>query len=347
MTAFLDTYPLPWSDARLRELRDLLSAVVYRDTAIEMIVADAGLPLARIAWGQSAHRLWFDVLNLAADFRQLPDLLDAVRKHHPGCWARIDEVTRADAILPADLSGTDSDGTVRWKNFASDTHERQIFTSEETLLDVAYLQHGLDRAGAVCRLTVTHPTKRCLGTGFRIGQRTLLTNHHVLYAGGMPAIDVVAEFGYELDTTGTLRKGTAVACAAESIRGDRTHDFAIITVAEPIPEDVPVLALERSVTVRAGDRVSIIQHPHGLPKKIAMHHNVVKYVDDDVVQYWTDTEAGSSGSPVFDDCWRVVALHHKWVPTSEDDGTAYRNQGRAIGRVLDRIAELGLDSGQV
>ncbi|ALG10957.1 trypsin-like peptidase domain-containing protein [Kibdelosporangium phytohabitans] len=63
-----------------------------------------------------------------------------------------------------------------------------------------------------------------------------------------------------------------------------------------MPADVPVLPLARSATVRAGDRDSIIQHPRGLPKKIATHHNVVKYDDDDVVQYWTDTEAGSSGS---------------------------------------------------
>lgn len=338
MAAFPDSYPLPWADARLRELRDVLSAAMYRGDDIEMVVAAAGLPLARLPWGQSAHRLWFDVLNLAAGCRRVPELLDAVRGHAPACGSRIDELTRAEPILPAT-----SPDTVRWKNFSTDDRERQIFANQETLFDISYLRHGLDRAGAVCRLTVTFDSRRCHGTGFRIGERTLLTNHHVLYDGDRPALGVVAVFGYELDTAGTLRDGTAVACRPESIAGDKAHDFAIIEVTDPLPADVPVLPLDRSATVAVGDRVSIIQHPHGLPKKIAMRHNVVRHVDSDVVQYWTDTEAGSSGSPVFDDEWRVVAVHHKWVATSEDDRSAFRNQGRAIGRVLDRLVELGLD----
>ena len=70
-----------------------------------------------------------------------------------------------------------------------------------------------------------------------------------------------------------------------------------------------------------------MQHPQGLPEKIALAHNLVRYVDAQVVQYWTDTEAGSSDSPVFYDDWRVVALHHQWVESSVGDGHAYRNQG--------------------
>jgi hypothetical protein len=62
-------------------------------------------------------------------------------------------------------------------------------------------------------------------------------------------------------------------------------------------------------TVKVNDYVNIVQHPSGLPKQIALYHNVVAYADDSRVQYLTDTEPGSSGSPVFDSHWRVVAIH--------------------------------------
>ncbi|WP_086849053.1 hypothetical protein [Amycolatopsis kentuckyensis] len=87
-----------------------------------------------------------------------------------------------------------------------------------------------------------------------------------------------------------------------------------------------MLSLREGTPPEVDDRVAIIQHPGGL--------------DDRVVQYWTDTEAGS---PVFDDRWKVVALHHRWVDSPERDGMAYRNQGRAIARVADRLDALGVD----
>ncbi|RWK46883.1 MAG: peptidase, partial [Mesorhizobium sp.] len=34
----------------------------------------------------------------------------------------------------------------------------------------------------------------------------------------------------------------------------------------------------------------------------------------------TDTEPGSSGAPVFNDQWQVLALHHKAVPAPERTG---------------------------
>jgi endonuclease G len=89
--------------------------------------------------------------------------------------------------------------------------------------------------------------------------------------------------------------------------------------------------------------VFIIQHPDGGPKMIGLSHNLVRHVDDDVLQYWTDTKAGSSGSPVFDNRWRVVGLHHRWVAAPEGEGVAYRNQGRRIEPVLAGLQAHGID----
>ncbi|ODH02276.1 hypothetical protein A4S05_24955 [Nostoc sp. KVJ20] len=56
--------------------------------------------------------------------------------------------------------------------------------------------------------------------------------------------------------------------------------------------------------------MAIIQHPGGHLKKISIQNNFVAYTDNKVLQYTTSTEPGSSGSPVFDDDFQVVGIHH-------------------------------------
>ena len=60
------------------------------------------------------------------------------------------------------------------------------------------------------------------------------------------------------------------------------------------------------------------------------------------MQYLTDTLGGSSGAPVFNEDWLVVALHH-WGKTVDVDGTReIRNQGVTIGRVADGLRSHGV-----
>ncbi len=55
--------------------------------------------------------------------------------------------------------------------------------------------------------------------------------------------------------------------------------------------------------------VNIIQHPDGGPKMLALRNNLVTKSTKSDVCYLTDTKLGSSGSPVFNDQWTMVALH--------------------------------------
>jgi endonuclease G len=68
--------------------------------------------------------------------------------------------------------------------------------------------------------------------------------------------------------------------------------------------------------------VNIIQHPAQDPLKVVMTRNLV--ADDATatrVQYYADTKRGSSGSPVFNKLWEVIALHHSGGPYPPESAT--------------------------
>ena len=91
---------------------------------------------------------------------------------------------------------------------------------------------------------------------------------------------------------------------------------------------------------------NIIQHPGGGPKQIALYHNVVVFTDTLRVQYLTDTMPGSSGSPVFDSGWQLVAIHHAggWLKQPGKSDTRFCNEGIAVNALVDGISQTSLSS---
>jgi V8-like Glu-specific endopeptidase len=87
--------------------------------------------------------------------------------------------------------------------------------------------------------------------------------------------------------------------------------------------------------------VNIIQHPRGEPKRVAFRNNLVTAADAQLIRYFTDTDFGSSGSPVCGDDWRVVALHRGAKYTSgvsyQGKDTAYVNFGSQIQAIIDDV----------
>ncbi|MBK8541951.1 MAG: trypsin-like peptidase domain-containing protein [Ardenticatenia bacterium] len=193
----------------------------------------------------------------------------------------------------------------------------------------------------------TFPSGRYHGTGFLIGPDLLLTNHHVLYDqdhGDARATEVDLLLDYEESFSGKLREGHGFVGLPASIVGDKADDWAVIRLAEAPDAAYPRLPLAGG-PVTVDDPVFIVQHPGGRPKEIGLTRNLVRHVGADRVQYLTDTEGGSSGSPVFNARWQVVAVHHKWTTVGGPGagaGREYRNQGVAIGRVAAGLRAAGV-----
>jgi V8-like Glu-specific endopeptidase len=108
----------------------------------------------------------------------------------------------------------------------------------------------------------------------------------------------------------------------------------------PVEANAAPLALTPQ-RVQRDQRVNIIQHPGGHYKKIAMQKNFAAYADARDVYYMTSTEPGSSGSPVFDNDFVVVAIHTGSKPvTDPTTGEFYvRNRGSSMIAVLDDLRD--------
>ena len=84
-----------------------------------------------------------------------------------------------------------------------------------------------------------------------------------------------------------------------------------------------------------GQPVNIVQHPKGDLKQVVIREN--KLLDlpdtqpgsdiDQYAHYEADTDPGSSGSPVFNDQWEVIALHHSGIPKTNAQGQPLDRQG--------------------
>jgi hypothetical protein len=184
------------------------------------------------------------------------------------------------------------------------------------------------------------------GTGWLMGPRALVTNHHVIHARaqGEPmafdaelkrqALGTEVEFGYDGEGTTPQRVKVERLLAA-----DASLDAAVLLLQEA-PGAAPLRLCEKPVDVRPGSYlpVNIIQHPMGRAKTIAIRNNLVTRSEGNDLRYFTDTEEGSSGSPVLNDAWEVVALHRGALPVwdvqFQGRNTAWVNTGTRITAIL-------------
>jgi endonuclease G len=214
-------------------------------------------------------------------------------------------------------------------DYARDAMERIIGGND--LVSINYLERGMRSARAVCRIRLrnAHGETTGFATGFLVGSNVLMTNHHVI-ASAEEARHAIAEFDYELDARGRQKECVQFALLGdpEPIAADAL-DFCLVGV-EPRSMD-GARALEEFGSLRldptpgkgiVGEYLTIIQHPGGERKQICVRENkLLKYDENNnTIWYQTDTVGGSSGSPVFNTSWQIVALHHSGIPRTNANG---------------------------
>jgi len=312
----------------LPHLRRLFASLYPTAADQRRLASEAQLVLGAIPLGSSAYNDWHQILTYAHNNAALGRLVELAREEYP---ENEPLAALADGRAPCLVDGSD----FAWKGpkNAKPLLE-QMVSGRCSFVPVAHLQAGLQRARAVAKVVRDDAGT---GTGFLVAGDRFVTTHHVLPDPNICDMATLI-FNYQKRPDG-LDEPTRTYRLAPSafFRTNEGDDWTVVAV-EGSPESEWGAISLGPASIRAGDLVNIIQHPGGAPKQMSLTFETVAYVGDGRVQYLTDTMPGSSGAPVFDRFWSLVAVHHSggWItePGSTQTKVYYRNQGILVDRLL-------------
>lgn len=186
----------------------------------------------------------------------------------------------------------------------------------------AFLVEGADVRRAIAFVEVNDARETNQGSGFLISPTLFITNQHVVrdLDGARAA---VLTFAKELDHNRRPLQTSVFLLDPDTFAEfspEEELDFAVIAIGQRVSgphqaQDLGFLPLsDRDDKHVEGMPVNIIQHPNGWSKMVTVRNNLLVKRTPTTLLYDTDTEVGSSGAPVFNDEWDVIALHHYGIP---------------------------------
>jgi V8-like Glu-specific endopeptidase len=212
-----------------------------------------------------------------------------------------------------------------------------------------WYRNGLARCRAVARIQTGNDDG--IGTGFLVAGRdlhkalpelVLVTNSHVVPEAIRPEDAVVVFHGLDDDPGEANRFGVVRQWWSDPSEPPGL-DCTILELdgypaaVEPIP---PARALPRKPLENR--RAYVIGHPRGLAQpQFSLQDNILLDYDDRVLHYRSPTESGSSGSPVFDNEWKLIGVHHAGgfdlLRLNNAGGTYAANEGIILTAVKERL----------
>jgi Trypsin-like peptidase domain len=214
---------------------------------------------------------------------------------------------------------------------------------------LTWYRNGLSRCRAVGQ--VEDLNDNGVGTGFVVSgtslhpalpDRVFITNSHVVPEGLAPQEAIVFFRGLELDLAA---QGFRVGRLWWRDPSRRPGLDAAVLELENLPdniEPIPLAADLPRLDVDRPQRAYVIGHPRGLNQpQFSLQDNLLLDYDDTYVHYRSPTEPGSSGSPVFDNKWALIALHHAGAidtPRLNHRGGSYAaNEGIRLSAIVEAL----------
>ncbi len=214
----------------------------------------------------------------------------------------------------------------RFKNNFDQIRLEKVF-GDDSYKRIKWMQLGLERAesiGLICR-----KSGKGIGTGFLIKGSSIskalddnwyfLTNSHVLTND---------EEVIKHSTPGRKPLRTKEAYISFDLLFDPDNpEYEIGPVIWTSPPDELDATLVQLESIPSGNietyqvstelpdletnpRLYIVGHPNGGDLSVSLQDNFMLEFNDNLVQYRTPTDPGSSGSPIFNEDWALVGIHH-------------------------------------
>jgi endonuclease G, mitochondrial len=231
--------------------------------------------------------------------------------------------------------------------------ERYIGTHD--LLPINYLLMGYLQSKSVGRIRYFDKNlqKTAYATGFMISPELMMTNHHVFPVTNLSEFAALIEgaqieFGYEYDLLGKLGDTVVHALDPETFfHTNKALDFALVAVRSFDATSRRQLSNQGYLILngklgKAGtsDYATIIQHPDGKEKQIALRNNeIINNSFAETLIYKSDTAPGSSGAPVFNNEWQLIALHSAGVAKKDSNGNYLDKDDQIIEIEKNQIEE--------
>lgn len=277
-------------------------------------------------------------------------------------------------VLDQGLRSEDGSGSIELESQSvarmrsPDTFKRleRVF-GDDSFVTTRWLHILLDRLAAIGVVT---EMGRGIGTGFLVPGATLsdtlgdeglfVTNSHVVSDDD----ELIAS----APANKTPSRPEDVTITFEILFNEAPEEFKVeevVFTSPPDQLDVSVLRLDRPVyegliesypvSTDLADpadrpRLYIAGHPGGGGLRVSMHDNHLLDFDDRRMHYRTPTNPGSSGSPVFNDQWKLVGLHHAGsaeMPKLDGSGEVIEaNEGIRLGAILEGLRRHVEDTGR-
>ncbi|MEX6690033.1 DNA/RNA non-specific endonuclease [Danxiaibacter flavus] len=224
-------------------------------------------------------------------------------------------------------------------------YERSIGENDAVYSNFVELIHVVKRK--VGRIVVKDGI-RIVGyaTGFMVTENLLLTNWHVFKTIEAVA-DSYVDFGYEYDILGNPLEPTSFSFRSDVFYySNQALDYCLVAVnhidnsGQSSLTDIGHIYLDPSLGKVGKENVellNIIHHPDGKYMQLSIRQNLFVNITPTTIWYKTDTAPGSSGGPVFNDQWQVVALHHSGVGRKNANGEYVDKKGNVIPVVEGKI----------
>ena len=216
-------------------------------------------------------------------------------------------------------------------------------------LSISDLYYGILLSMPVCRIRIDGKSK-WLATGFMISSSLMITCGYVL-----PSIEVAKQafVDFNFDDKSNIHLQTIKTFSTDTDRffytnyDEYKNDGISLTAIKPRSTDDTLLdifgfiPLRKNALKRIGSNLSIIHQPRGGQKFVSLKNFIMLDFNKDSFKYSPaainieTTQAGSAGSPIFNENWDLIGMHNLKLPETNKNITI--TQGIIIDRIINYI----------